>query len=139
MTESYEAVALNDDDLLLRRIPPWHQNRKDRRPNSDTFDDDAGSPMSVYVKSLLTDRGLEPEVVLETHDGYALAGVAVRLVRELGWTIEVEGGDPSDPYAFAHAHVVGDKRARGPRRRVARECTLLRWPEEDSDAGVAGG
>jgi hypothetical protein len=101
---------------------------KGTRPNTDGFNDDAGAHMSVYVESRLVAMGLKVTAVLDGHPGFGLVAFPVALVHELGWDVVMGGADPSDPWAVAHAEVVGDKRARSPRLRLAKACTLVVWP-----------
>lgn len=110
-------------------MPPWHMTAdQGRRPNTDSFCDDADAHMSVYVETRLVAMGLTATAVLDGHDGYGLVAFPVGLVRAFGWDAVLGGADSSDPFANAHAEVIGDKRARGPRLRLARESTLVHWP-----------
>jgi hypothetical protein len=98
------------------------------RPNTDSFCDDPDANMSVYVESRLIAMGLKATAVLTGHPGFGLVAFPAGLIRELGWDVVMGGADPADPWAEAHAEVIGDKRPRKPRLRLARECTLVVWP-----------
>lgn len=129
MNAAVTPEVLSDDETLLRRMPPWHMTAEQgRRPNTDAFSDDPDAPMSVYVETRLAAMGFTPAAVLANHDGYGLVAFTVARIRDIGWDAIVGGADPSDPFAGAHADVIGDKRARGPRLRLARECVLVVWP-----------
>jgi hypothetical protein len=122
-------TPLSDDEILIRRMPPGHMTAEEHhRPNTDGFSDSPDGHMSVYVESRLAAMGLKVTAVLEGHPGFGLVAFSVGLIRDLGWDVVIGGADPSDPWADAHADVVGDKRARAPRKRLAKECHLVVWP-----------
>ena len=97
--------TIPDDEILWRRIPPWHgvpdKGRGDRMVSSAAFDDTDGQPMSVVIAS----EAAGPDSALAGHDGYALAGFRAGVAREIGLAIR---RDPTDEQP-AHAVVVGKK------------------------------
>lgn len=110
-------LSIAGDAVLWRRVPDHHFVQKDGtiRPSSAAFDDDPdGDPMST----VLARPGRDPFPVLLGNDHWALAGVAVALVRELGWVVRRQP-TPEEP---DHVVVIGNK-THGRRKRVARECS----------------
>lgn len=113
-------LTIPGDAVLWRRVPDLHfvgQADGTIRPSSAAFDDDPdGDPMST----VLARPGRDPFPVLLGNDRWALAGVAVALVRELGWAVE-RRPTPEEP---DHVVVIGNK-THGKRKRVARECSWV--------------
>lgn len=120
--------TIRDEDLLWRRVPPWHfffdDNLGRDRPSSAAFDDDPdGHPMSVILAS----ETAGPESVLEGHEGFALAGLTVREVRSCGLGV-IRDPLPKEP---AHALVVGRK-TKSVRSRLARAASWVVSPPSSS-------
>lgn len=113
-------LSIPADAVLWRRVPVQHFVQEADgtiRPSSAAFDDDPdGDPMSTVLAR--PDR--DPFPVLLGNDAWALAGVSVALVRELGWGVErrptLEEPD--------HVVVIGNK-THSKRKRVARACSWV--------------
>lgn len=124
-----------DTDETLRRVPSLlvvSDPKVDggRRASSAAFDDDAdGSPMSVYLRSIVEELGLGPDAV--THGkpaGWAVAAAAVQLLLDEAQVVEhdpVTGGTPPHPCDPAHAAVRGEKKPKSRRERIARAALLV--------------
>jgi hypothetical protein len=121
-------LTIDDDEKLLRRIPPWHfyfdKNLGRHRPSSAAFEDHPdGSPMSVHLQSVLVAHGLAVESILVGHDGYAIAGISVELARANGQGI-IRKPRENDP---AHAEVFGPK-PQGLRKKFAKSADWVIAP-----------
>ena len=127
---------LGDEEILLRRIHPTNMRGEGgTRPSSNAFEDSGdGSPMSVYVESIILRLGYQPIDVLSGYPSHGLVSFTVGLIRELDWDAILRGGTPGDPFGDAHSAVVGDKSPRPPRKRLALECDIRHWP---STNGIA--
>ena len=131
--ENYENDAtIEDDEILLRRIYPgfwvYDKNLGKMRPASHAFNDHRnGSPMSVHLSSVLAEHGLESKVVLEGHEGFALASITAGLVRQCDQVI-VRKPLTDDP---AHAEVIGNKTP-GVRKELARNAVWVFPPPSHS-------
>jgi len=124
-----------DTDEALRRVPPLRvvfdpKVEGGRRASSAAFDDDAdGSPMSVYLRSIVEELGLGPDAV--THGkpaGWAVAAVAVQLLLDEEQVVEhdpITGGASPHPCDPAHAVVWGEKKPKSRRERIARAALLV--------------
>ena len=126
---------IQEGDVLLRRIPPWHiKNLKGTlHVSSAAFDDErkkfAGleSSMSTYVERRMKEFGREPKDILEGHEGFGLMGFLADVAKKQGlvailWEHEGDEG---------HALVLGKKSK--PMRRILRSSS--RWvimPPENS-------
>ena len=83
---------IQDTHQMLRRIPPWHvvpdANAGGSRPSSAAFeDDDDGSPMSVYRRTVIEATGGNIDRVMVGHVGYGLAGINAGDLRSRDQTI----------------------------------------------------
>jgi hypothetical protein len=130
--EGSDAPRLDDAERLLRRIPPWHfvfdLNIGRWRPSSAAFEDDpGGSPMSVFLASLLDDERLP----LEGHPGYGLAAFTTGLAHECGLAVLLDSLSDSHPAAHAHALVIGPKTG-SVRRRLARGSEWVVPPHQET-------
>jgi hypothetical protein len=101
---------IQDGHEMLRRIPPWHivadANSGFRRPSSAAFEDDNdGSPMSMYRRTVIDATGGNIERVMVGHLGYGLVGVSAGDLRSRDQTIH---SDPL-PEEPSHAVVCGPK------------------------------
>jgi len=119
--------TIGDDEELWRRIPQYWIDEDpftgDARIQSPAFDDPRdGTPMSVYLGSVVRAAGLGPESVLMP--GFALAAVTTGTARENGLGIH-RAPLPDQP---AHAEVFGTK-TKSVKRRLARAATWLVAPE----------
>jgi hypothetical protein len=120
MTQNVDDGTIEDDEGLLRRIPPHHfffdKNLGRWRPSSAAFDDHPdGSPMSVHLVTVLARHNLVRSTVLIGHVDYALARITAALVRSNRQGI-YRHPLPDDP---AHAEVFGPK-SEGVRKRLAK-------------------
>lgn len=90
---------------MLRRVPPkqfiFDQNMGRLRPSSATFeDDDDGSPMSMYRRTVIDATGGNVERVMVGHVGYGLVGLSAGDLRSRDQTVH------SDPLNNEPAHAV---------------------------------
>lgn len=113
-------LSIPSEAVLWRRVPDYHfvpAADGTLRPSSAAFDDD---PDSDPMSTILARTGRDPFPVLLGNEGWALAGVPVRLIRELGWVVQRRpiSAEPD------HVVVIGNK-SPGKRRRVARECAWV--------------
>lgn len=109
--------SITDDEVLLRRIPPWQlywdAGLGAYRPSSQAFDDDGeGDPMSVYLTSVMDHLGFLPDRTLEDQEhGFGVAGILAGSVRDEAQVIQrdPEPGLPAHVCDPAHAVVAGAK------------------------------
>lgn len=129
MEEEGQPVPIANGAVLLRRIPPaFMQADGGTRPSSNAFDDSPdGSPMSVYVGSILLTIGRSYVDVLAGHDGYGLVSFTAEMIRALDWDVRLGGAAEDDPLGLAHAGVHG-KKTHSKQSTIARTCTKLVWP-----------
>ncbi len=124
-TEYIDDNTIDNNTLLYRRImnqaePPvmqiiWDDNKNCWRPSSVSFSDHPnGSPMSIALGDTLEHKGLEPESILDGHDGFSLASFPASVARAKGQGIMRKPleGDP------AHGEVFG-KKTKGVKRFLA--------------------
>jgi len=113
-------LSIPDDAVIWRRVPDRHFvaiPEGQIRPSSAAFDDD---PDGDSMSAVLATPGRDPYPVLLGNEGWGLVAIEVRLVRELGWSIE-KTPEPDEP---DHVHVHGNK-TKGKTRRVARDCAWV--------------
>jgi len=129
MDEEGQPVPIANDAVLFRRIPPvFRQADGGTRPSSNAFDDSPdGSPMSVYVESILLTIGRSYVDVVVGHDGYGLVSFTADKVRALDWDVRLGGAAEGDPLGLAHAGVLG-KKTHSKQAKIARTCTKVVWP-----------
>jgi hypothetical protein len=99
-----------DDWTLWRRVHPrwiiFDANLNRKRPSSAAFEDDIdGSSMSVVIAEEAARLGRNQSHVLQGHDSFGLAGVAVRTVRACNQIVN-RAPKVDEP---AHALVIGRK------------------------------
>ena len=80
MSEFTEDKSIGDEEVLWRRIPPWHlifdENLGRTRPSKAAFDDHPnGSPMSILLAAAVLESGRSAEQVLDAHNGFAMAAI----------------------------------------------------------------
>jgi hypothetical protein len=71
------------------------------------------------MSAVLARQGRDPFPVLLGHVGWALVGIPVQLIRDLGWWVQRR----PVPEEADHVVVIG-KKTKGKKRQVANEC---RW------------
>lgn len=126
-------AAILDDDVLWRRIPPWHvvpdENLGIMRPSSAAFEDDSdGDPMSVFLAEIVKNSGRGAESILVGHTDYALSGLTAGLARRLGQ------GIASDPTVHEPAHaVVFGKKTKSISRALAKQSKWVVPPPDSRD------
>lgn len=123
------------DDTALRRVPELlvisdQKVPGGRRASSSAFKDDPdGSPMSVYLQSVVDELQLPVAAVVHGKGaGWAVAAAPVqvlveeeqRVVRDP--VIDPAASHPCDP---AHALVYGEKTPKSRRERIARRSPLV--------------
>ncbi|HUY33644.1 MAG TPA: hypothetical protein VMV69_12915 [Pirellulales bacterium] len=119
-------LTISNDAVLWRNIPPRHfvldENASAVRPSSAAFmDDPDNSPMSVLLGDEVLSSGRTAESIIANLEGFALAEFTASAVRECGQLVV---RDPTDEEP-AHALVVGDKKKRSIRRRIAENAKWL--------------
>lgn len=110
-------ASISDDEILLRRIPPWQvywdKQLGRYRPSSQAFDDDdEGDPMSVYLTSVMEELGLSAERTLDDQaPGFGVAGILAGIVRDASQVVQRDAkpGLPIHVCDPAHAVVAGAK------------------------------
>lgn len=115
-TDYLDDKTIDDETLIYRRImnqpyPPvkqiiWNENDNCWRPSTAAFSDHRdGSPMSVALGDTLEKEGLEPESVLEGHEGFSLVSFPAKIPqsKNLGIMRKPLEHDP------AHGEVFGKK------------------------------
>ena len=122
-------------DEAYRRVPPLlvvADPKADggRRASSAAFTDDGdGSPMSVYLRSIVEELDLGPADVTDGKPvGWAVAAPPVRVLLTEEQAVEhdpVADGAPPHPCDPAHAVVRGDKKPKSRRERIARASPLV--------------
>lgn len=123
-----ESIA--DDDLLWRRIPPFHFVRDENlgrlRPSSAAFEDHPnGTPMSVHIAKDAEAEGHQPEDVLEGHENFGLAAFTAGTARR------TEQGVAKEPLPDQIAHgVVFGRKTRGRKRSLSRASIWIVPPNE---------
>jgi len=100
--EVADDTTIPDDEILWRRVPPWHvtddpKRPEGKRPATAAFDED---DMSVSIA-----RETSVEKILEAHEAFSLVGFPASLAREKGLRI-VRKPLAENP---AHAEVIGKK------------------------------
>lgn len=129
--------SIVDDDVLLRRIPPEQivpdHNTGGVRPSSGAFcDDGQGHPMSVYLTSRINELGLDPQLVLEGHEGFAVAGIGAAPVRDEEQVLVREHTPDDPPHVCDPAHgLVAGKKPRSRRGRVWKHAYWVVPPTGD--------
>lgn len=124
-----------DADEAYRRVPPVlvvSDPKADggQRASSAAFTDDAdGSPMSVYLRSVVEELGLGAADVTDGKPaGWAVAAAPVRVLLAEEQAVEhdpVTGAALPHPCDPAHAVVRGDKKLKSRRERIARASPLV--------------
>ena len=114
--------TIPNDAHLWRRIPKHHfvydENIDEWRPSSAAFEDDTdGSPMSVFLATILQERGEDANAILVGHEDFAVASITAGLARSRSQMI-VRDPLPESP---AHALVVGNK-TYSVRKEFAKKC-----------------
>jgi len=109
---------------MYRRInPAWYvDDGEGHRVTSQAFQDLGGS-MSVALGVVLIELGLEPETVVETHEGFGLMSLSVNFVRSLGLGVVREPTE-AEPW---HGAVHGTK-SRSIRLKLAQHAQWVRLP-----------
>lgn len=130
-----ERRPVADADDALRRVPPvlvTFDPKADggRQASSAASDNDAdGSPVSVYLRSIVEELGLGADAVTDGKPaGWAVAAIPVRVLLAEQQVVEhdpVSGGDPPHPCDRAHAVVRGEKKQKSRRERIARAAPLV--------------
>jgi hypothetical protein len=121
---------IQDTHQMLRRIPPWHVvpdgNVGGSRPSSAAFeDDDDGSPMSMYRRTVIEASGGNIDRVMVGHVGYGLAGINAGDLRSRDQTIHSDHL-PAEP---AHAVVCGPKTDSNRKHFYRRSVWVIRPPD----------
>lgn len=130
-------ATIEDDERLLRRVPPWQivwdDNLQKSRPSSAAFDDDSqGDPMSVYLTSILNQMGYTAAHTLDGHDpGFAVAAVSAGALRDEQQVVlrDPEPGAPPHICDPAHALVAG-KKATKRRSRIGKRASWAVAPPQ---------
>lgn len=117
-----------DSENLWRRIHPAHivpdANRGSLRPSSAAFgDSEDGSPMSVYLSSLVQQSDRRPADLLSDWRSFGLASIGAGNVRLLHLGV-VRDPLPEEP---AHGLVTGPK-PRSVQRKLAKASTWVILP-----------
>ena len=116
MSKQDDPMSIPDETRLFRRINPnwivYDQNRKERRPTSQNFDDSLdGTPMSVYAENIAIANGNTPADFLKGHwSAWYLAAVHAGAMRQNGQRVypDLLNQDAAD-YQPSHAAVAGPK------------------------------
>jgi hypothetical protein len=119
---------MSDDDEVWRRVPPekvvFDASNNTFRPSKDSFNDSPNkSPMSAF----LAKECMDPALALEGHEGFALVGVRIALLREKNLVVTPA---PEPDLPPGHVHIVGRK-TDSVRKALAKNC---KWVVEPSDA-----
>ncbi len=122
---SNDDPTIPDDSFVYRRILPGEHgfdNAVGRvRPNSNNFDDHPqNDPVSVDLGCEMEGRGEAETAALRGHEGYHLAKIPVRVVRELGLGV-VRSPDDGNP---CHGEIIGHK-SKATKKRLARNATWV--------------
>lgn len=129
MHEGYEDdLTIVDAELLWRRIPErWVVADREtgrRRISSAAFDNHPnGTPMSVYLSSVIRSDGRGPDSVLLP--GFFLAAITAQTARENGQGVH-RAPLPEEP---SHAEVFGRK-TKSIRRKLARSAQWIVGPSD---------
>jgi hypothetical protein len=109
---------------MYRRInPAWYvDDDEGRRVTSQAFQDLGGS-MSVALGVVLRELGLEPEIVVESYEGFGLMSLSVGFVRSLSLGVVRE---PTEVEPW-HGAVHGTK-SRSIRSKLAQHGQWVRLP-----------
>ncbi len=111
-----EKIILNDDDIVLRRIPNKPSYVKDNdKISSGNF---TGPNRSVYIERLTT-----IEAVMTNHENYGLARLTVKQIRDCGCEII------HDPKPGDYAHAIIPKTTPSSARQLASIAELIRMPK----------
>lgn len=153
-----ETELIEDDDILLRRIPDFQVTPSPADPpwrvSSQDWDDPHKGAPSVYCERLLLELGLDWRDVLDGYPAHSLAVIYAGQVRHIwddsdaGFSLDVmHRPDPNDshPRAQAHCEITGlpatshqRKKAKKPLARQSRlvvvktdsrRPTALTWAE----------
>lgn len=113
MTEYSNDTTISGEEVLWRRIPPWHvvfdKNLGRSRPKSSAFDNHTdGTPMSIFLASVVKQGKRDARDTLVNHEGFALAAVTAKLARDLDQCV-CRDPLPDEP---AHGLVAGKKTKR---------------------------
>ncbi len=111
MHEYADDPTISDDEELWRRIRPlWvirDNNQGGWRPTSQAFHDHPdGSPMSVFLASVMQAAQRPPTDAVRGHEGFHLAAITAGLARSLDQRV-VRDPQEDEP---AHGSVVGQKK-----------------------------
>jgi len=128
--------CVDADDRTLRRVQPLHvvsdpKAPGGRRASAAAFADDRdGSPMSVYLQSVVDDMGLTADhVIHEKGPGWAVASTPVETLITEEQIIErdpITTTPAPHPCDLAHALVRGNKNPKARRDRIAKASPLIR-------------
>lgn len=121
--------SIADSEELWRRVHPTQivpdENTGLRRPSSAAFSDPSdGTPMSIYLSSIVIQSGRTPRELLSDHQDVGLVGLRAHQVRELGLGV-ARDPLPNEP---AHGIVIGAK-TKQIQRKLARCARWIVGPE----------
>lgn len=120
------------DASLLRRIPPnrrWKLDPSGRiLPNSDNFDEDDTTPMSVAIEAEILARGGGPTDVLAGHEGFGLVAFPAAVPRANGHGV-CRWPTPEEP-AHAYVFCLRGSPSRSQKKAIARACRWIRYPAD---------
>lgn len=103
-------ATIRDEDFLLRRIhiaTSVYRGPDGSRPNNGGFRTKNKEPLSVYVESMLRDRGLSEVDVLDGQPGFWLVALPVALVRAAGLGVVMDPVEDEGRLGEAHAVITG--------------------------------
>ena len=123
------------EDTAFRRVPPdWvvtdPKAPGGRRASKEAFKDDKnGDPMSAYLKAIMDPLRLRvADVMFGKGQGWAVAAASVSMLMSEDQIVDpspivnAEASHPCDP---AHASVIGDKKDKGRRERMAAASPIV--------------
>jgi hypothetical protein len=116
-------------DLFFKRVNPCDWNWEENRPNSSAF---TNYKMSANWSALSS-----VQHTIEGYPGYGVVSLTEEVCRKFKQVIEYSPvrDHPSLPDNPAHCDVVGEKRQRTLRRRLAAASVLCEAPVRPGEAG----